>query len=31
VDDIASAVTFLATEDAKWVTGETLQVGGGLR
>jgi len=31
VDDIASAVTFLATEDAKWVTGEALQVGGGLR
>ena len=31
VDDIATAVTFLATEDAKWITGEKIIVGGGLR
>lgn len=30
-DDIASAVAFLASEDARWVTGSLLQVGGGLR
>jgi 3-oxoacyl-[acyl-carrier protein] reductase len=29
-DDIATAVTFLATEDAKWITGEIIRVGGGL-
>lgn len=31
VDDIASVVTFLASDDAKWVTGELIRVGGGLR
>jgi 3-oxoacyl-[acyl-carrier protein] reductase len=31
VDDIATAVTFLATEDSKWITGEKIIVGGGLR
>ena len=30
-DDIADAVAFLATEDARWITGSLLQVGGGLR
>ena len=30
-DDIASAVAFLASEDARWITGSLLQVGGGLR
>jgi 3-oxoacyl-[acyl-carrier protein] reductase len=30
-DDIASIVTFLASDDAGWVTGETLLAGGGLR
>jgi len=29
--DIASAVTFLASEDASWITGETLLVSGGHR
>jgi 3-oxoacyl-[acyl-carrier protein] reductase len=29
-DDIATAVTFLATDDAKWITGELIRVGGGL-
>jgi 3-oxoacyl-[acyl-carrier protein] reductase len=29
--DIASVVTFLASEDAGWVTGALLQAGGGLR
>lgn len=30
-DDIADVVAFLASEDARWVTGALLQVGGGLR
>ncbi len=29
--DIAAAVAFVVSDDAGWVTGETLQVGGGLR
>lgn len=28
--DIAPAVVFLASDDARWVTGETLRVGGGI-
>jgi 3-oxoacyl-[acyl-carrier protein] reductase len=31
VDDIAPAVVFLASEDAKWITGETLFISGGNR
>lgn len=31
VDDIASVATFLASEDAKWLTGELVRAGGGLR
>jgi 3-oxoacyl-[acyl-carrier protein] reductase len=31
VDDIATVATFLASDDAKWITGEVLRVGGGLR
>jgi 3-oxoacyl-[acyl-carrier protein] reductase len=30
-DDIASVVAFLASDDARWVTGSLLQAGGGLR
>ncbi|RDS80955.1 SDR family NAD(P)-dependent oxidoreductase [Dyella psychrodurans] len=30
-DDIAGAVTFLASDDARWVTGDTLRVDGGSR
>jgi len=30
-DDIAGAVAFMASSDAGWITGETLQVGGGLK
>ena len=30
-EDIANAVAFMASSDANWVTGETLQVGGGLK
>ena len=30
-DDIADVVTFLATNDARWITGSLLQAGGGLR
>ena len=29
--DIAAAVSYIVSDDAGWVTGETLQVGGGLR
>ena len=28
--DIAPAAVFLASDDARWITGETLLVGGGL-
>jgi len=31
VDDIAAVATFLASSDAKWITGELIRVGGGLR
>jgi 3-oxoacyl-[acyl-carrier protein] reductase len=31
VDDIAPAVVFLASDDAKWITGETLFISGGYR
>ena len=31
VDDIASVATFLASNDAKWLTGELVKAGGGLR
>lgn len=31
VDDIAPAVTFLASDDAKWITGEMLYISGGNR
>lgn len=31
VNDIAPAVAFLASDDAKWVTGETLYIAGGYR
>jgi 3-oxoacyl-[acyl-carrier protein] reductase len=30
-DDIAGVVTFLASDDARWVTGEEIKVGGGIR
>jgi 3-oxoacyl-[acyl-carrier protein] reductase len=30
-EDIANAVAFMASSDAGWVTGETLQAGGGLK
>jgi len=30
-DDIATAVTFLASADSSWITGETLLIAGGLR
>ena len=30
-DDIADVVTFIASDDARWITGALLQVGGGLR
>lgn len=30
-EDIANAVAFMASSDSGWVTGETLQVGGGLK
>jgi 3-oxoacyl-[acyl-carrier protein] reductase len=30
-DDIASVATFLASNDTKWITGELVRVGGGLR
>jgi 3-oxoacyl-[acyl-carrier protein] reductase len=31
VDDIAGVATFLASNDARWITGELVRVGGGLR
>lgn len=31
VDDIASVATFLASQDAKWLTGELVHAGGGAR
>jgi 3-oxoacyl-[acyl-carrier protein] reductase len=31
VDDIATVATFLASDDAKWLTGELIRAGGGLR
>ncbi|WP_321476144.1 glucose 1-dehydrogenase [uncultured Paludibaculum sp.] len=31
VDDIASIATFLASDDSKWLTGELVRAGGGLR
>jgi 3-oxoacyl-[acyl-carrier protein] reductase len=31
VDDIASVATFLASNDSKWITGELMRAGGGLR
>src|SRR5437762_454477 len=30
-DDIAPAAVFFASEDSKWITGETLRIAGGLR
>ncbi|KVH54577.1 hypothetical protein WS89_27860 [Burkholderia sp. MSMB1072] len=30
-DDIADMVTFLASDDARWVTGETIIASGGMR
>jgi 3-oxoacyl-[acyl-carrier protein] reductase len=30
-DDIAPAAVFLASSDAKYITGETLRIAGGLR
>jgi len=30
-DDIADVVTFIASDDARWVTGSLLQAGGGIR
>jgi len=30
VDDIATVATFLASDDAKWITGELIRAGGGL-
>jgi 3-oxoacyl-[acyl-carrier protein] reductase len=30
-DDIADVVTFIASDDARWVTGSLLQAGGGMR
>jgi 3-oxoacyl-[acyl-carrier protein] reductase len=31
VDDIAPAAVFFASDDSKWITGETLRIAGGLR
>ena len=31
VDDIAPAVVFFASDDSKWITGETLYITGGFR
>ena len=30
-DDIAPAAVFFASDDSKWITGETLIIAGGLR
>jgi 3-oxoacyl-[acyl-carrier protein] reductase len=29
--DIADAALFLASDDSRWITGEAVQIGGGLR
>jgi 3-oxoacyl-[acyl-carrier protein] reductase len=29
--DIADAALFLASEDSRWITGDAVQIGGGLR
>ena len=31
VDDIATVATFLASNDSRWITGELVRAGGGLR
>jgi 3-oxoacyl-[acyl-carrier protein] reductase len=31
VDDIADAALFLASDESRWITGEAVQIGGGLR
>ncbi|MBN9661649.1 MAG: SDR family oxidoreductase, partial [Acidobacteria bacterium] len=31
VDDIDTVATFLASNDSKWVTGEIVRAGGGIR
>jgi len=31
VDDIASVAVFLSSNDSKWITGELVRTGGGLR
>lgn len=31
VDDVAPAAVFFASDDSKWITGETLRIAGGLR
>jgi 3-oxoacyl-[acyl-carrier protein] reductase len=31
VDDIAPAVVFFASDDSKWITGESMYITGGLR
>jgi len=30
-DDVASVVAFLASDDARWITGDTIPVDGGSR
>jgi NAD(P)-dependent dehydrogenase (short-subunit alcohol dehydrogenase family) len=30
-DDVGDAVAFLASDDARWITGDILEVGGGSR
>jgi len=31
VDDVANAALFLASDDSRWITGEEIIVGGGIR
>jgi 3-oxoacyl-[acyl-carrier protein] reductase len=31
VDDIADAALFLASDESRWITGEEILVGGGIR